>query len=230
MKRVGLIGGLSWVSTRLYYDAINRAVAARLGGAHSASLLIDSLDFAPVTQAQAEGRWHDAGAAIADSARRLTAAGADALAIASNTMHKCADAVTAASPLPLIHIVDALGDALLADGRSSPLLLGTRFTMEQDFVRAPLDAMGLRTLIPAADARATVDRIIHDELIKGIVREDSRDAYLAIIRDGAAAGADCVILGCTEIGMLVDAENAPLPPYDTMAIHSHAIVDFMLGG
>ena len=230
MKRVGLIGGLSWVSTRLYYDAINRAVAARLGGAHSASLLIDSLDFAPVTQAQADGRWHDAGAAIADSARRLAAAGADALAIASNTMHKCADAVTAASPLPLIHIVDALGDALLVDGRSSPLLLGTRFTMEQDFVRAPLDAMGLRTLIPAVDARATVDRIIYDELIKGIVRADSRDAYLAIIRDGAAAGADCVILGCTEIGMLVDAGNAPLPPYDTMAIHSRAIVDFMLGG
>jgi aspartate racemase len=230
MRRLGLIGGLSWESTRLYYDAINRAVAARLGGAHSASLVVDSLDFAPIAQAQAEGRWDDAGAAIVEAAQRLHRAGVEAVAIGSNTMHKCADQVRAAVPLPLIHIVDPLREALAQDGRSRPLLLATRFTMEQDYIRAPLGVAGVEASIPGTDDRAAIHRIIYDELIRGGVSEGSRETFLAIIAAGGAAGADSVILGCTEIGLLVSAGNSPLPVYDTMALHSAALADFILDG
>lgn len=230
MRRLGLIGGLSWESTRLYYDAINRAVAAHLGGAHSAPLIIDSLDFAPIAEAQAEGRWDDAGAAIVDAARRLHRAGVEAVAIGSNTMHKCAEQVRAAVPLPLIHIVDPLREALAEDGRTRPLLLATRFTMEQDYIRAPLAEAGIEASIPGDEDRATIHRIIYEELIRGVVTEDSRDAFLAIIAAGREAGADSVILGCTEIGLLVNAENSPLPVYDTMALHAAAITDFILYG
>jgi aspartate racemase len=230
VRRLGLIGGLSWESTRLYYDAINRAVAARLGGVHSAPLIVDSLDFAPIAQAQAEGRWNDAGAAIVEAAERLHRAGVEAVAIGSNTMHKCADAVRAAVPLPLIHIVDPLREALAHDGRSRPLLLATRFTMEQDYIRAPLGEAGIEASIPGDEDRATIHRIIYDELVRGTVTEASRDAFLAIIAKGRDSGADSVILGCTEIGLLVNAENSPLPVYDTMALHAAAITDFILYG
>jgi aspartate racemase len=230
MRRVGLIGGLSWESTRLYYDAINRAVAARLGGAHSAPLIVDSLDFAPIAKAQTEGRWDDAGAAIVEAAQRLHRAGVDAVAIGSNTMHKCAESVRGAVPLPLIHIVDPLREALAHDGRSRPLLLATRFTMEQDYIRAPLGRAGIVASIPGEEDRATVHRIIYDELIRGVVTGESREAFLAIVAAGGNAGADSVILGCTEIGLLVNAGNAPLPVYDTMALHSAAIADFILYG
>ncbi|HEY6817382.1 MAG TPA: amino acid racemase [Croceibacterium sp.] len=230
MRRLGLIGGLSWESTRLYYDAINRAVAARLGGAHSAQLIVDSLDFAPIAQAQAEDRWDDAGAAVVEAAERLHRAGVEAVAIGSNTMHKCADAVRDAVPLPLIHIVDPLREALVRDGRKRPLLLATRFTMEQDYIRAPLAAAGIVASIPEEVDRATIHRIIYDELIRGVASQPSREAFLAIIAAGREAGADSVILGCTEIGLLVNAGNAPLPVYDTMALHAAAISDFILYG
>lgn len=228
MRRFGLIGGLSWESTRLYYDAINRAVADRLGGVHSAPLIVDSLDFAPIAQAQIEGRWDDAGAAIAEAARRLQRAGVEALAIGSNTMHKCAGMVREAVPLPLIHIVDPLKAALARDGRSSPLLLATRFTMEQEYIRGPLAEASIIASIPSEADRASIHRIIYEELIRGVVTEASRDAFLAIIATGREAGADSVILGCTEIGLLVNAENSPLPDYDTMALHSAAIAEFIL--
>jgi aspartate racemase len=230
MRRLGLIGGLSWESTRLYYDAINRAVAARLGGVHSAPLIVDSLDFAPIAEAQAEGRWDDAGAAIVDAAQRLHRAGVNAVAIGSNTMHKCADAVRAAVPLPLIHIVDPLREALTRDGRKRPLLLATRFTMEQDYIRAPLAEAGIEAIIPAEADRAEVHRLIYEELIRGTVSDASRETFLAIIAAGRDAGADGVILGCTEIGLLVNAENSPLPVYDTLALHAAAITDFILYG
>ncbi len=230
MRRLGLIGGLSWESTRLYYDAINRAVAARLGGVHSAPLIVDSLDFAPIAQAQTEGRWDDAGAAIVEAAQRLHRAGVEAVAIGSNTMHKCAAAVRDAVPLPLIHIVDPLREALAQDGRKRPLLLATRFTMEQDYIRAPLAEAGIEASIPAEADRATIHRIIYEELIRGAVTDASREAFLAIIAAGCDAGADSVILGCTEIGLLVNAGNAPLPVYDTMALHAAAITDFILYG
>jgi aspartate racemase len=230
MRRLGLIGGLSWESTRLYYDAINRAVAARLGGVHSAPLIVDSLDFAPIAQAQAEGRWDDAGAAIVEAAQRLHRAGVEAVAIGSNTMHKCADAVRDAVPLPLIHIVDPLREALARDGKARPLLLATRFTMEQDYIRAPLGEAGIVASIPDDEDRATIHRIIYEELIRGVVSESSREAFLTIIAKGRESGADSVILGCTEIGLLVNGENAPLPVYDTMALHAAAITDFILYG
>ena len=186
MRRLGLIGGLSWESTRLYYDAINRAVAARLGGVHSAPLIVDSLDFAPIAQAQAEGRWDDAGAAIVEAAERLHRAGVEAVAIGSNTMHKCADAVRAAVPLPLIHIVDPLREALAQDGRSHPLLLATRFTMEQNHIRAPLAEAGIEASIPADEDRATIHRIIYDELIRGTMTEASREASVTVPRTSSS--------------------------------------------
>jgi aspartate racemase len=229
VRRLGLIGGLSWESTRLYYDAINRAIAARLGGAHSAPLIVDSLDFAPIAQAQAEGRWDDAGVAIVEAARRLERAGVDALAIGSNTMHKCAGQVQAAVRLPLISIVDPLKTGLSSDGNARPLLLATRFTMEQDFIRAPLADAGIEALIPDEPDRAAVHGIIYDELIRGVITDMSRKAFLAIIAKGREAGADSVILGCTEIGLLVNAGNSPLPVYDTMALHSAALAEFILG-
>ncbi|HEU4650352.1 MAG TPA: amino acid racemase [Croceibacterium sp.] len=230
MRRVGLIGGLSWESTRLYYDAINRAVAARLGGAHSAPLIIDSLDFAPIARAQAEGRWDDAGAAVVDAAQRLGRAGVDAVAIASNTMHKCADSVRDAVRVPLLHIVDPLREALAEEGRKRPLLLATRFTMEQDYIRAPLAEAGIEARIPDDEDRETIHRTIYEELIRGVVSEASRETFLAIIAKGREAGADSVILGCTEIGLLVTADNSPLPVYDTMTLHAAAITDFILYG
>ena len=229
MRRLGLIGGLSWESTRLYYDAINRAVARRLGGAYSATMIVDSLDFAPIAQAQAEGRWDDAGAAVVEAARRLARAGVDAIAIGSNTMHKCADSVRAAVPLPLIHIVDPLREAFARDRRSRPLLLGTRFTMEHDYIRAPLAEAGVVANIPDKRDRATIHEVIYDELIRGVTTPASREAFIAIIAAGREAGADSVILGCTEIGLLVDAESSPLPVYDTMALHSAALAEFILG-
>lgn len=228
MRRLGLIGGLSWESTRLYYDAINRAVAARLGGVHSAPLIVDSLDFAPIAQAQAEGRWDDAGAAIAEAARRLERSGVEAIAIGSNTMHKCAAQVQQAVELPLISIVDPLREALARDGKARPLLLATRFTMEQDFIRAPLAEAGIVASIPDEPDRTAVHQAIYEELIRGKLTDQSREAFLAIIATGRDAGADSVILGCTEIGLLVNAENSPLPVYDTMALHSAALADFIL--
>ena len=228
MRRLGLIGGLSWESTRLYYEAINRGVAARLGGLHSAELLIASLDFAPIAEMQKAGRWDQAGEVMADAALRLERAGAEALAISSNTMHKSADAVAAASSLPLLHIVDALAAALRAGRHGRPLLLGTRFTMEEGFLRDPLATVHVETIIPDEANRALLHGAIFDELCKGLVREETRDVFIDIIRRGADAGADSVILGCTEIGMLVTHENSPLPAYDTTAIHSDALVDWML--
>ena len=228
MRRLGLIGGLSWESTRLYYDAINRAVAARLGGVHSAPLIVDSLDFAPIAQAQAEGRWDDAGAAIAEAARRLERSGVEAIAIGSNTMHKCAAQVQQAVEMPLISIVDPLREALARDGKARPLLLATRFTMEQDFIRAPLAEAGIVASIPDEPDRTAVHQAIYEELIRGKLTDQSREAFLAIIATGRDAGADSVILGCTEIGLLVNAENSPLPVYDTMALHSAALADFIL--
>ena len=228
MRRLGLIGGLSWESTRLYYDAINRAVAARLGGVHSAPLIVDSLDFAPIAQAQTEGRWDDAGAAIAEAARRLERSGVEAIAIGSNTMHKCAAQVQQAVELPLISIVDPLREALARDGKARPLLLATRFTMEQDFIRAPLAEAGIVASIPDEPDRTAVHQAIYEELIRGKLTDQSREAFLAIIATGRDAGADSVILGCTEIGLLVNAENSPLPVYDTMALHSAALADFIL--
>ncbi len=230
MKRIGLIGGMSWESTRIYYDAINRGVQARRGALHSADLLIASLDFAPIAAMQAEGRWDEAGALLAHNARTLQTAGADGIALATNTMHKCADAITAAIRVPFIHIVDALAAVLTRDGRRRPLLLGTRFSMEDGFFTARLKRHGIDAFTPDAASRAIVHDTIYDELCRGIVEAKSRERFLAIIEEGGKRGADSVILGCTEIVMLIDPKAAGLPAYDTTAIHCAALVDFAAAG
>lgn len=221
MKTLGLIGGMSWESTVPYYRVINQTVKERLGGLHSARLLLYSVDFAQIEKLQHAGDWDAAGVVLADAARSLKAGGADLLVICTNTMHKVADAVEAASGLPLLHIADPTGDAIRRAGLSRVGLLGTRFTMEQDFYRQRLvQRHGLEVLVPDADDRDIVHRVIYDELCLGTIRSTSRAQYRDIIERLVARGAQGVILGCTEIGLLVGDEDAPVPLFDTTALHA----------
>ncbi len=227
MKTIGLIGGMSWESTSHYYAALNRDVAARLGGLHSAPILLHSVDFAPIAQWQADGDWDRAGAELNAAARGLADAGADVLGLCTNTMHVVADRMMEGIDLPFVHIADPTADALLADGMTTIGLLGTRFTMEMGFYRDRLAARGLTPLIPEVD-RTNLNGIIYDELCRGIVREESRRVYVTAIERLAARGAEAVILGCTEIGMLIDDAVSPLPTYDTTELHARALVDAAL--
>lgn len=228
MKTLGLIGGMSAESTTVYYQTLNRLVRARLGGLHSAQLVLWSVDFAPVAQLQAAGDWAATGAVLADAARRLEAAGAEAVLICANTMHLNAPEVQAAVAAPLIHIGDATAQALKARGVSRALLLGTRFTMEKPFYAERLAAHGLDVLIPAAAERERLHAIIYDELVVGVVTEASKAAVLAMVEQGRGAGADGVIFGCTEIGLLLDPAAMPLPTVDTAVAHCEAAVAFAL--
>lgn len=228
MKRIGLIGGMSWESTRLYYGALNGLVRERRGGLHSADVLIHSLDFAPIAQMQADGDWAGAGDVLARSAQALERGGANVIGLATNTMHKVADAITAATSLPFIHIADATCGALIASGKSRPLLLATAFTMEQDFYVGRLKARGLDVQVPDASSRAEIHRIIYEELCCGAVNQASRAAYIELTAKGAREGCDAVILGCTEVGMLLNEANSALPTFDTMLIHARALIDFAL--
>jgi aspartate racemase len=228
VKLLGLIGGTSWESTVVYYQLLNRGVRDRLGGRHSARLLMSSLDFGPVEAAMAEGRWDVVSAHLIEAAGQLRAAGAEALLICANTMHKAADAVTAAVPLPLIHIADVTAAALAAAGATRPLLLGTRYTMEQPFLRERLANLGVATTIPDQADRDELHRIIFDELVVGIVNETSRAAMVAIIDKAKTAGADSVIFGCTEFGLLVSQAQSPLPMFDTAEVHARAALDWAL--
>ena len=229
MKTIGLIGGMSWESTRLYYAALNEGVRDRLGGLHSADILLRSVDFAPVAAMQAAGRWDEAGDLLAAVARSLAGAGAGVIGLATNTMHKVADRIGAAVDVPFIHIAEPTAAALIRDGRRRPLLLATRFTMEEPFYTGLLTAKGLDAMVPDASERAEVHRVIYEELCRGTVSETSRAAYQDIIRTGAVRGADSVILGCTEVGMLVGPSNSALPTYDTTALHAAALIDAALG-
>lgn len=224
MKTIGLIGGMSWESTAHYYAALNRGVAARLGGLHSAPVLLHSLDFAPIAQWQAEGDWDRAGSELNAAARGLARAGAKVLGLCTNTMHIVADRMMEGVDLPFVHIADPTADRLLADGMTTVGLLGTRFTMEMGFYRDRLVARGLTPLIPEVE-RTNLNGIIYDELCRGIVREESRRIYVSAIERLAARGAEAVILGCTEIGMLIDDAVSPLPTYDTTELHARALVD-----
>lgn len=220
MKRIGILGGMSPESTVIYYRALNDGARQALGPLATADCLIASMNFADIQAMQKAGDWDRAGAHLAQAAKGLEAAGAGLVILATNTMHRCAGAIEAAVSVPFLHIADATAARLKADGRSKPLLLGTAYTMEQDFYKGRLiDDHEIGVVIPDADERALIHTIIFDELVNGLVREDSRRAYLDIVARHAAGGADSVILGCTEIGMLLNAENAPLPPYDTAAIH-----------
>lgn len=230
MRTLGLIGGMSWESTAVYYRLLNQGVAQRLGGLHSAPLVMHSVDFAPVAALQAAGDWTGAAQLLGAVAAGLQRAGAQGLVLATNTMHKVADAIESASGLPLLHIADATGVALQAAGVRHAALLGTRFTMEDDaIVRARLQQrFGLAIRVPDAADRALLHRVIYEELCRGVVRDGSRAAVVALIERQRAHGAQAAILGCTEIGLLIDAACSPLPVFDTTALHAAAAVDWIL--
>jgi aspartate racemase len=229
MKTLGLIGGMSWESTVPYYRAINQTVKQRLGGLHSAKLLLYSVDFAEVEQLQATGQWDAAGALLADVARKLEGAGADALVLCTNTMHKVADAITNAVNIPLLHIADPTATAIKQRGFTTVGLLGTRFTMEQDFYRARLEsAHGLTVLTPPQTDRDRVHEIIYGELCLGHVTDVSRQAFLRVIADLGAQGAQAIVLGCTEIAMLVHPSDCALPLFDTTELHARSAADWAL--
>jgi len=229
MRMLGVLGGMSWTSTESYYRMLNRGVSERLGGLHSARLLLHSVDFAPVAQAQHDGDWEATLAVLAEAARGLERGGAEALLLATNTMHKVADELEQACGLPLLHIADATADAVLADGLERVGLLATAFTMEQDFYTGRLAGRGIDVLVPDAEQRAEVHRVIYDELCLDVVRDESRDAYREVLASLVDRGAQAVILGCTEISLLVSQADSSVPLYDTTRIHADAGVSFMLG-
>ena len=229
MKTLGLIGGISAESTTVYYQQLNRLVRERLGGLHSCELILWSVDFAPVADLQARDDWEATGAILADAACKLEAAGAQAIVICANTMHLNAPQVEAAVGVPLIHIADATASALKAKGVSRPLLLATRFTMEKAFYRDRLEAQGLSVLVPGERDRERLHAIIYDELCQGVILAASRVSVQDMIERGRSVGADSVIFGCTEIGLLLDAEAMPLPTVDSALAHAEAAVDFALG-
>lgn len=229
MRTIGLIGGMSAESTLIYYRLINEGVRARLGGHHSPELVLWSVDFAGIESLQRAGAWDKAGAELAAAARKLETVGAQAIVLCTNTMHVVAPAIAAAVRIPFLHIADATGAALKAAGRRRPLLLATRYTMEQDFYKGHLAAHhGIEAMVPDAEGRTTVHDIIYNELVHGVVSPASRARYLAVVEQGANAGADSVIFGCTEIGMLLSQNDVALPCFDTTALHAGAAVEFAL--
>ena len=229
MKTIGLIGGLSWESSVEYYRIINQETQRRLGGLHSAQCLMYSFDFGEIEKLQAAGDWGAATARMIDAAMALERGGADCIVICSNTMHRMADELAAAADLPLLHIADATAKPILAAGIKSVGLLGTRFTMEQDFYRGRLiERFGLDVIVPDAAGRAAVDRVIYDELVRGIIRQESREEYLSVIDALRKHGAAGIILGCTEIGLLIKPADCPLPSFDTTLLHAIAAVDWAL--
>ncbi|WP_404925623.1 aspartate/glutamate racemase family protein [Mesorhizobium sp. ORM16] len=230
MKTLGLLGGMSWESTAIYYRLLNDLVRQRLGGLHSAKLLLWSFDFAEIAELQHHGDWDGAGALLVDAARKLESAGAEGLLLCTNTMHKLADQVQASVSIPLIHIADATAAAIKAAGMRRPALLATRFTMEQDFYKGRLaDTYGLQPIVPDRAGRDMVHRIIYDELCQGIVAEPSKTAYIAEInRLRRDENVDSVIMGCTEITMLIGQQDFDIPVFDTTRIHAEAAVAFAL--
>jgi aspartate racemase len=228
MRTIGLLGGMSWESTAEYYRLVNQLTRERLGGLHSARCVLYSLDFAEIERLQVEGRWEEAAELLAEGAKALETAGADLLVICTNTMHKVADHVAASVGIPLLHLADATADAVRAAGLHRVGLLGTAFTMEQDFYRGRLESHGLDVVIPDVDGRRTVHRVIYEELCVGVVREESRAAYRAVIRDLVDAGAEGVVLGCTEIELLISPEDSPVPVFATTRLHAQAAVTLAL--
>lgn len=231
MKTLGLIGGMTWHSTVDYYRLINEGVQKRLGGSHSAEILMLSVDFEPVERLQTEGDWAAMGRLMAGAARTLEKAGAEGLVLCTNTMHRLAGDIEAAVRVPFLHIADATAAAVKRAGLGTVGLLGTRYTMEQDFYRGRLEKKhGLKVLVPDEPGRATVHDVIFKELARGKVREDSRRAYVEIIAGLKRRGAEGVILGCTEIPLLIKDQDSPVPVFDTTALHAAAAVDFALSG
>ncbi|POR57034.1 aspartate/glutamate racemase family protein [Bosea psychrotolerans] len=225
MTTIGLIGGMSWESTAVYYRLLNEGVRARLGGLHSADIMLHSLDFGPIAEMQARGDWEAAGDVLADSARRLEQAGAGCIVLCTNTMHKLADWITGATRVPFLHLADVTAKAIKRSPSRRPLLLATRFTMEQDFYRDRLRAFGVDAMVPDAAQRSDVHRIIYEELCRGVIEPASKARYLDIVAEAAGQGADGVILGCTEITLLVSQADFAIPVFDTTALHVEAALD-----
>lgn len=228
MKTLGLIGGTSWESTVDYYRRLNEGVRDRLGGLHSCRMILSSVDFAPLAERMSAGDWDNVAERLVAEARLLARAGAQAILIGSNTLHKVAARVAGAVEVPVLDIRDACGAALVAAGVRRPLLLGTRYTMADDFFRGYLNArFGVEAQVPSADDQALVDRVIFDQLCKGVVTPASRSAYLAVL--ARSPQADGVIFGCTEIGMLLDPESCGRPVFDNLRLHVGAALTFALG-
>ena len=229
MKRIGLLGGMSWESSAEYYRLLNEAVRDRLGGLHSADCVLRSVDFADVERLQRDGRWEEAGARLAAEAAALVAAGAELIVLCTNTMHKLAGAIAAAVDVPFVHIADTTADAVRAAGHATVGLLATGYTMEQDFYVGRLrEHHDLEVLVPPADDRQLVHSVIYDELCVGVVRDESRDAYRRVMAGLAERGAQGILLGCTEIDLLVGPSDASVPVFDTTRLHAERAVDMAL--
>ncbi len=229
MQTIGLIGGMSWQSSALYYRLVNEGVERRLGGFHSAQTLMYSVDFAEVEELQRAGRWEEATSLLVGAARRLERGGADFLVLCTNTMHRMADELSAAVRIPLLHIADATATAIRARGLGTVGLLGTRYTMQGEFYRGRLEAChGLKVLVPSEPGHSRIHDVIYDELVRGHVDAASREAYRAVMAELVQRGSEAVILGCTEITMLVSENDATVPIFDTTAIHAEQAVDWAL--
>ncbi|MEL6115989.1 aspartate/glutamate racemase family protein [Photobacterium sp. SP02] len=229
MKTIGLIGGMSWESTIGYYRKINQGVKNTLGGLHSAKIFLHSVDFAPIEKLQHSGNWTGAAEILVDAAKSVESAGADFVLICTNTMHKVVPEVEQSISIPLLHIADATGEELVKDGISKVGLLGTAFTMEQSFYKDRLsEKYGLEVVIPSEKDRKQVHDIIYNELCLGNINATSRHEYIRIVHALELAGVDAVILGCTEIGMLISQEHAGIPLYDTTAIHAAKAVEWAM--
>jgi aspartate racemase len=228
MKTIGLLGGMSWESTQSYYRAINEAVREQLGGLHSAKIVLYSVDFAEIEALQVRGDWDKAGQLLAAAASAVERAGADFLVICTNTMHKVVPAIAAGISMPILHIADATADELIAQGVKQVGLLGTRFTMEQAFYKDRLMARGIAVVVPDQADRDRVNRVIYEELCLGVIKADSRARYLDIIHRLQLQGAEAVILGCTEIALLVQQSDTPVALFDTTAIHAQQAVRLAL--
>jgi len=229
VKRIGLLGGMSWESSAEYYRYVNEAVRDRLGGLHSADCVLRSVDFTAIEPLQRSGDWDGAGALLAAEAQALVAAGAELIVLCTNTMHKVADAVTAAVDVPFVHIADTTAEAVRAHGHDTVGLLATAYTMEQDFYVGRLrDRHGLTVLTPGEDDRALVHRVIYDELCVGVVSDASREEYRRVMRGLAERGAEAILLGCTEIDLLVGPQDSPVPVFDTTRLHAERAVELAL--
>ncbi|HEX7350919.1 aspartate/glutamate racemase family protein [Brachybacterium sp.] len=230
MKKIGLIGGMSWESSALYYRLLNQSVRERRGGLHSARCVLGSVDFADIERMQVAGEWAAAGEVLAQEARSLEAAGAEVIVLCTNTMHKVAGTIESAISVPFLHLVDVTAAAIVGAGLSTVVLLGTRFTMEEQFYRERMAANGVRTLVPDAPGRAAVNRVIYEELVLGVVRDESRCELREIVEGLVAEGAEGVILGCTEIELLLGEDDVSVPVFASTALHAAAAVDVALEG
>jgi aspartate racemase len=229
MKTIGLLGGMSWESTLSYYKAINQGIKAKLGGLNSAKICLYSVNFDEIEKLQHTGKWAETAEILAQAARSVEAGGADCLLICTNTMHKVAPEIEAHISIPILHIADATAEQLKADGVSKVGLLGTRFTMEQDFYKSRLtDKFGIEVVIPQEKERETIHRVIYDELCRGEINASSKNVYLAIVNSLQQRGAQAVILGCTEIALLIQQADTSVPLYDTTEIHAAKAVSWAL--